>query len=113
VQIYLVSDGQRRFGRKYADEWLAHIDEASRKASDVEEDEERFIPGLPRQRSWIKIAASAELPLEKVRNLARNSGLSYEEQSQNNVLIHGEKEKIKNFVKKIAAEHKPKTGKRR
>jgi hypothetical protein len=113
VQIYLVSDGQRRFGQKYADEWLAHIDEASRKASDVEEDEERFVPGLPRQRSWIKIAASAELPLEKVRNLARNSGLSYEEQSQNNVLIHGEKEKIKNFVKKIAAEHKPKAGKRR
>jgi hypothetical protein len=113
VQVYLVSEGQKRFGQDYVDEWLPRIYEASMKVSDDEENEERFVPGLPRQQSWIRITASDELPLEKVRSLARDSGLSYVEQPENILLVHGEKEEVKNFVKKIATEHKSKTGKRR
>jgi hypothetical protein len=113
VQIYLVSDGEKRFGPKYADEWLARIDEASRKVSDEEEEKTRFVPGLPRQRSWIRIAPSVELPLQKLKTLAREQGLTYVEQAERFLLIYGEKKKVKDFVKKIAAEHKPKAGKRR
>jgi hypothetical protein len=112
VQIYLVSDGEKRFGQKYADEWLVRMDEASRKVSDNEEEKKRFVPGLPRQQSWIRIAPSAELPLQKLKILAREQGLSYTEQAESILLVYGEKENVKNFVKKIATEHKPKTGKR-
>jgi hypothetical protein len=112
VQIYLVSEGERRFGQKYADEWLARIDEASRKLSDEEEENKRFVPGLPRQQSWIRIAPSAELPLQKLKTLAREHDLTCTEQAESILLICGAKENVKDFVKKIATEHKLKTGKR-
>jgi hypothetical protein len=112
VQVYLVSEGEKRFGQKYADEWLAQIDEASRKVSDEEEEKKRFLPGLPRQQSWIRIAPSAELSLQKLETLAREHGLSYTEQAESIMLIFGAKENIKDFVKKIATERKLKTGKR-
>ena len=113
AQIYLVSEGQKRFGQKYADKWLARMDEASRKVSDDEEEKKRFVPGLPRQQSWIRIAPSVELPLQKLKTLAREQGLSYTEQAESILLVYGEKEKVKSFVKKIATEHKPKAEKKR
>jgi hypothetical protein len=107
VQVYLVSEGQKRFGQEYVDSWIAKIDEASRKMPDREENEERFVPGLPRQQSWIRITASAELPLEEAKKLANDSGLFCVEQTENVLLVHGEKEKVKDLVKKIAKKHKP------
>jgi hypothetical protein len=112
VQIYLVSEGEKKYGQKYADEWLARIDEASRKVSDTEEEKKRFVPGLPRQQSWIRIAPSAEWPLQKLGTLAREHDLSYMEQAESIMLICGPKENIKDFVKKIATEHKLKKGNR-
>jgi hypothetical protein len=112
VQIYLVSEGEKRFGQKYSDEWLSHIDKASRKVPDQEEEKKRFVPGLPRQQSWIRIAPSAELPLQRLETLAREHGLSYTEQAKSIVLICGTKQNVKDFVKEIATEHKLKTGKK-
>jgi hypothetical protein len=112
VQIYLVSEGEKKFGQKYAEEWLARIDEASRKLSDEEQEKKRFVPGLPRQQSWIRIAPSSELPLQKLKTLARKQGLTCTEQAEGILLIYGARENVKDFVKKIATEHKLKTGKR-
>jgi hypothetical protein len=39
VESYLVSEGQKKFGFEYADEWLRRIDKASRGASDEEQKE--------------------------------------------------------------------------
>ena len=80
--------------------------------SDTEEEKKRFVPGLPRQQSWIRIAPSAELPLQKLKTLAREQGLTCTEQAESILLICGAKENVKDFVKKITTEHKLKTGKR-
>ncbi|MDH5460334.1 MAG: DUF2096 domain-containing protein, partial [Candidatus Bathyarchaeota archaeon] len=47
VESYLVSKGQESFGAGYAEEWLKRLDEASKKVLE-EEEETRFISGLPR-----------------------------------------------------------------
>ena len=112
VQIYLVSEGEKRFGQKYADEWLARIDEASRKVSDEEEEKKRFVLGLPRQQSWIRIAPSAEMPLQELKTLARVHGLTCTEQAGSILLVCGARKNLKDFVKKIATVHKLKIGKR-
>ena len=112
VQIYLISEGEKRFGQKYADEWLARVYEASRKVSDVEQENKRFVPSLPRQQSWMRIASSAELPLEKLKTLAREQGLTYTEQAESILLICGAKKNVMDFVRKIATEQGSKTGKK-
>lgn len=111
VQICLFSEGERKFGQKYTAKWLHRIDEASRKVSDEEKEKERFVLGPSREQTWIRIALSAELPLQEVKKVAREHGLTCTEQTDNALLVHGDKKKLKDFVKKIATGYKTKTGK--
>jgi hypothetical protein len=105
VESYLVSEGQKLFGVEYVEEWLKRLDEASRKISEEEEEETRFIPGIPRERKWIRVKPSAELSMEKLKLLADESHLLYNVQNDSCLLVYGEAEQIKDFVKKMATKH--------
>lgn len=100
VESFLVSQGQR-FGNKYVEEWLKRLEKASA-ALDEEESETRFVTGIPRGQKWIRVAPSPELPTEKLKKLAEQSKLSHETQSDGYLLVYGEDQQIKEFVKKIA-----------
>ncbi len=104
VESYLVSEGENRFGSKYVEEWLGRLNEAGRKAFE-EEEEARFIPGLPREHKWIRVKHSAKLPLKKLKMLAEESNLSYKVQNDGCLLVYGENERIKDFVKKMATKY--------
>lgn len=104
VESYLVSEGQERFGAGYADEWLRRLDEASKKVLE-EEEETRLISGLPREHKWIRVKPSAELPIERLKALADELSLSYNVQNDGCLLVYGEDERIKDFVKKMATKY--------
>ena len=112
IESYLVTEGTKRFGEAYVDKWLLQVDEAARKIVD-EEEETRFVSGLPRQQKWIRVAASAEVPLEKLKSLAEQSNLSYGVQADGSLLVYGKDDSVKDFVKKLAEDYRPKTGKQR
>jgi hypothetical protein len=103
VESYLVSEGQKRFGTEYVDEWLKRLDEASKRV--FEEEETRFIPGLPREKKWIRVRPSDGLPSEKIKELAEELNLSCDVQNDGCLLVCGEDERIKGFVKKIATKY--------
>jgi len=111
IEIYLISEGERRFGRAYVDEWLTRIDQASRKTPDDEEEKVRFISDLPREQKWIRLEPSAEMPLDKLVALADESNLSHKVQTDGHLLVHGPEKLLKDFVKKISADYKSKSGK--
>jgi len=111
VESYLVSEGEKLYGTKYVDEWLKRLNEASKKKTEPEQEETRFVPGLPRGQKWVRVKPSTELPAEKVKMLAEKSGLLYKMQSDGNLLVYGKDEQVKNFVKKMATEHRLKTKK--
>ena len=111
VESYLVSEGQKKFGFEYVDGWLKRIDKASRETSDEEQEEIRFIPGLPRQQKWIRVASTNELPVEKLKAMAEKTNVSYKIQKDGSVLVFGEEQSIKDFVKRITLKHKTKPGK--
>jgi len=106
VEAHLVSEGQKMYGTEYVDEWLKRLDEASRKIHDEEEEGTRFISGLPREQKYIRIKPSAELPLKRLKVLAEESSLLYNVQDDGCLLVYGEEERIKDFVKKIATKHR-------
>jgi hypothetical protein len=110
VESYLVSEGAKRFGPEYIEEWLKRVEGAGRKIAD-EEEEERFIPGLPRQQTWIRVLPSVELSLEKLKALAQESSLLYNVQPDGYLLVYGEDKTVKAFVKKIATKCGLKAGK--
>jgi len=102
VESYLISEGTKNFGDKYASEWLKRLDEAGKALFAEEEEEIRFVPGLPREQKWVRVKPSANLPIEKLKSIAEESNLSYNVQSDGYLLVYGEEERIKEFVKKVA-----------
>ncbi|MEM3551320.1 MAG: DUF2096 family protein [Candidatus Bathyarchaeia archaeon] len=102
IEGYLIVEGQR-FGEDYIESWLKRLEEASRTMP--EEEELRFIPGLPREQRWIRIKPSEDMPSELLKNLAGELNLSFETQNNGFLLIYGEDEKLKRFVKKMATKY--------
>jgi len=110
VESYLVSEATKRFGSEYVEEWLKRVDDAGRKISD-EEEEKRFVPGLPRQQDWIRVTPTADLPLEKLETLAEESNLCCSIQPDGSLIVYGKGKTVKDFVKKIATKYKLKAEK--
>ncbi|MEM3699377.1 MAG: DUF2096 family protein [Candidatus Bathyarchaeia archaeon] len=102
VESYLIFEGQKNFGVEYVDKWLKRLDEASMRVPDLEEEETRFVPGLPREQRWIRVKPSAELPIEKLKTLAKESNLLCELQRDGYLLVYGEDSCLKEFIKKMA-----------
>ncbi|NWF87137.1 DUF2096 family protein [Candidatus Bathyarchaeota archaeon] len=108
IESYLVSQGQKRFGANYVEEWLRRLDEASQRPHEeevAEEEKIRFIPGLPREQKWIRVKPTAEFTLERIKALAKEANLLFNVQSDGYLLVYGEDERIKEFVKKMATKY--------
>ena len=112
LESYIISKGEKALGAKYVDTFLLGVDEA-RRVSDEEEKETTFVPGMPRQRNWIRVTSSDVLPLERLKKLAEESNLAFTEQKDGYILVEGEDKKIKDFVKKMATEYGTKSAKYR
>jgi hypothetical protein len=110
VESFLVSEGEKRFGKQYGNKWLKKINEASRRADEEKKEAERFVQGFPREHKWIRVKPSEDLPLEKLKTLANRSNVSYKSQDDGYLLVHGKDQHLKGFVKKMTAKHasKPK-----
>jgi len=104
VESFLTSEGQKKFGTEYVEKWLKRLDEASKKVFE-EEGATRFIPRFPREQKWVRVKPSAELPIEELKALADELNLSHDVQNDGCLLIYGEDERIKDFVKKMTAKY--------
>lgn len=101
VESYLISEAMKH-GNEYVDAWLKRLEEAERK--NVENFEEcRFVPGLPRDKKWIRVKISDKDFQNTLMHIAEEAQLSFQLQEDGYMLVYGEdEEKLKNFLKKIA-----------
>ena len=100
VESYLISEAQK-FGDKYVEEWIRKLENAYGK-TDEDAIFSRFVPGLPREQRWIRVKLSDEMSVETLRALAEELKLFSEVQMDGYLLVYGEEEHIKQFVKKMA-----------
>ena len=110
VESYLISQGQK-FGEQYVSGWLRRLENASKKVFEEEEEEVRFVPGLPRMQRWVRVKPSEKMPLDALKKLAEESKLSFEVQKDGCLLVYGEDKHVKDFVKKMATKYGFKAGK--
>jgi hypothetical protein len=106
VESYLVSEGQNNLGFAYVDKWLNRLDEARKEKDDKDQDKTRFIPGVPRQKKWIRVTPTAEITIQNLEATADGLGLKCTVQKDGSLLICGEGQSIKDFVKKMASKYK-------
>jgi len=103
VESYLVPIAARKFEKKYVDEWMSKIVEAQGSIQSFEREPlKRFPIGIPRDKRWIRIKPSEDIPTEKIKQFSKEIGLNHKIQEDGYVIVYGEEDKVKEFVKKTA-----------
>ena len=107
VEAYIVYATQDKLGPTYVEKLMEKVKKIreklrERKTIVVDPSSLRFVPGLPRGKPWIRIHISKQIPKNEIMKIAEKNELSFRMQRNNYILVYGSKEKIENFVKKIA-----------
>ena len=100
VESYLISEGQKKFGKEYSKSWLIKLHKAAKDTSE-EKPETTFVPGIPKENKWVRVKTSPELTAEKLRTISKELGLSSTIQN-GSFLVHGTTKNVKKFVKRIS-----------
>jgi len=102
VEVYLISEAQKNFPPKTVDKWLNQLETTSCiMTAQEEKTEPHFTPGLPRNQKWMRIKPLANLPLEKIESFALESKLSFRIEEEGQLLVYGNIDAVKEFVKKM------------
>jgi len=105
VESHLIFAAQTIFGSEFVNHWMKKIQEA-REKPDLEvpaTTASRFVPGLPRGQRWVRVQVSEETPKEEIEELVEKSGLTCKMQDDGYMLVYGDGEKLKQFIKRTAA----------
>jgi len=104
VESYLIFTAQEKFGSEFVEQWMRKLGEA-RKVVKVEEKAKptpRFVPGLPRGKRWVRVQISEDTSRGDIERIAKENKLSCKMQKNGYMLVYGNSESIKTFVKKMA-----------
>ncbi len=107
VEANLVTEAQKTFPSEKIDEWLKRLEGSScnvcHQVKRVSQDE-RFVPGLPRDQKWIRVNPIVSLPKGKIEELAESLGLSIKVEKDGHLIVYGSGEGIRDFVRKMTKE---------
>jgi hypothetical protein len=106
VEAYVVTEAQKIFPPEQIDTWLRRLeasfcDVCAAQPEAATKEESRFVPGLPRDQKWVRVTPIATLPQEKLKQLAVETGLSFKEEKGGHLIVFGDAEKIREFVKQM------------
>jgi hypothetical protein len=84
------------------EEWLKKLKGQERvEINEKVEKNSTFVTRIPRNKNWIRIQISEDIPREEMEKLVGENGLSYRLEQNGYILVHGDKEKIKSLVKRL------------
>jgi hypothetical protein len=101
VETYAIFTAEKH-GTEIVNEWLKKLEtEEIRKPREKKKKASTFIPGIPRDKKWVRIQTSEDTPPKEIKKLVEASDLSYKMQKNGHILVYGNDEKIKSFMKKM------------
>jgi hypothetical protein len=102
VEAYLMFEAQSKFGQTFTEEWMKRIQKARETKAENEKpnSSSKFVAGLPRGQKWVRVQVTEDTSEKEIRQLAEETGLSCRLQNDGYLLIYGEGEKLKLFLKK-------------
>ncbi|UCG36261.1 MAG: DUF2096 family protein [Candidatus Bathyarchaeota archaeon] len=108
VESYVITLAEDNFRKEFVDSWARKLDQA-RKEPDkpIRPLTSRFVHGIPKEKHWIRVLPSNTILEKDVEKLATQSELSWKKQPGGYILLYGSKEKVKDFVRKMAEKCKP------
>ncbi len=104
VEGYLINEAQKIFGSETADQWLRRLEEANTEVCEETITENNFVTGVPRDQKWVRVEPIETLPKQRILQLANEHKLQVKMQNDGRLVVYGQNEDIKIFLKKITAE---------
>lgn len=106
VESYIICVSQKRFGVQTMSSWMKRLDQARRKIPEETQPSSRFVPGLPRDKHWIRIKPGNDIPLERIKLMAEEEGLEHKPHNSGYIIVYGEKSRLENLIRRVAELHK-------
>jgi len=104
VESYLITEAQKVLNPEIIDQWLVRLEEANTETCEEQVEENVFITGVPRDQKWVRVEPVGNLPTERIQQIAKESNLLVNPQKDGRLVVYGQPEHIKEFLKKMTAE---------
>jgi hypothetical protein len=104
VESCLITEAQKVLSPETVDQWLRRLEEASVEICAEQVEETKFITGVPRDQKWVRVEPVGKLPTERIQQIAKESNLSVNPQKDGRLVVYGQPDCIKEFLKKMTAE---------
>jgi hypothetical protein len=111
VEIYALAEAEKHFPAEKVEMWLASLNAGTCSCSCCEtctptkeaetEKEGRYVTGVPRDQKWVRIQPIEGLDAEKIVQMATQAGLSAKTEANQNVVVYGQPEALREFIKKV------------
>jgi hypothetical protein len=104
VESYAISTAEK-IEKRIAENWLKKLKNHKKGKPEKKIDKtSRFLPGVPKNKNWVRIKMTEDIPLENLKKSIKANGLSYKAQKNGYFIIYGQQENVKNFIKMIKAQ---------
>jgi len=91
-----------RLGKTEMEKWLRNLAELQRRETLWKPKPSKGVPvGVPREDKWVRIEPFETVTIEKIKHLAEQKGLKITVQTDSTVLVYGEEQKLKHFIKNV------------
>ena len=80
---------------------LDALEEANAEVCEESGSENKFITGVPRDQKWVRVEPVKNLSAERIEEIARKLGLEIKPQKDGKMIVFGQQENIKEFIKKM------------
>ena len=104
VEACLINEAQKTLGSETADQWLRRLEEANAEVCEEKTEESKFVTGVPRDQKWVRVEPISSLPTERILQIAREQNLTVNPQKDGRLVVFGQPECIKEFLKKMTSE---------
>jgi hypothetical protein len=106
IEAYLISEAQKMFPVETVETWLKRIEKASHliNSNEVTKTKVQFTSNRPRNQKWVRVKPLPNLSIDKLETFAAELNLSFDLEEDGQVLIYGNFEVIKEFIKKVIKE---------
>ena len=104
VEAFLVNEGQKLWSSEKIDLWLRRLEEANAEVCEEATAENKFVTGVPRDQKWVRVEPINNLSTERMGQIACALKLEIKPQKDGKLVVYGQQENIKEFIKKMTKE---------
>ena len=102
VESYVMYTAQKKFGAQVVNSWMDRLERARGAVHEEAQPTSKFTPGVPRDKNWVRIKTTNDIPLKRIEWAAEEEGLEYKAHKNGYIIVYGERNRIQNFIKRMA-----------